>query len=82
MIFRAIVAAAAAAWFVAAAVLVSGGISFRVGGVLIRSHSALIPIGLATALTLIAVVRRTEARAALAWWWNAIEHRSGPFTTT
>lgn len=76
MIFRAIVAAAAAAWFVAAAVLVSGGISFRVAGILIRSHSALIPILVATALTLIAVVRRTEARAALAWWWNAIEHRS------
>ena len=76
MIFRAIVVAAVAAWFVAAAVLISGGISFRVAGILIRSHSALVPIILAAALTLVAVVRRTEARAALAWWWNAIERRS------
>ena len=76
MIFRAIVVAAVAAWFVAAAVLISGGISFRVAGILIRSHSALVPIIVAAALTLVAVVRRTEARAALDWWWNAIERRS------
>ena len=76
MIFRAIVAAAAAMWFVAAAVLVSGGISFRIGGVLVRSHSALLPIVIASALSLVAVVRRRDAQAALAWWWDAVEGRS------
>ena len=76
MIFRAIVVAAAAAWFVAAAVLVSGGISFRVAGIPIRSHSALVPIIVAAALTLVAVARRADALAALRWWWVAIERHS------
>ena len=74
---RAAVAIAAAAWCAAAAVLVTGGISFRLGGVLVRSHSPIPALVVALIFTLgVAVARRTERQAALEWWWAVIEKRA------
>ena len=72
---RWVLAGAAAAWGVAAAVLFVGGISFRVGGLLVRSHSAIPALAVAAVLTIVALMRRASAREALQWWWNVIERR-------
>ena len=73
---RAAVGVAAAAWCIAAAVALSGGGSFRVGGLLIRSHSPLPAAVVAVLFTLVIAVSSREARrAALTWWWDTIERR-------
>ena len=74
---RAAVGIAAAAWCFAAAVVLSGGISFRLAGVPLRSHSPVPAIVIATLFTLVVVASRRETRrAALSWWWEAIEIHS------
>ena len=74
---RAAVAIAAVAWCVAAAVLVSGGISFRLGGVLVRSHSPIPALVVAVVFSFaVALARRAERQAAVEWWWTVIEKRA------
>ena len=73
---RGAVAVAAAAWCVAAAVWLTGGLSFRLGSVPLRSHSPLPSLVIAMAATLLVLfARRDVRRDALTWWWDVIERR-------
>lgn len=64
---------------IAACILVAassayGGISFSVGPVLVRSHSAIRPLLLAALLTAVAMAAgRQTVAAALTWWWTTID---------
>ena len=74
---RAALAVAAAAWCIAAAVAATGGFSFRLAGLPVRSHSPLPAAVVAVICTVIVMLApRERRRAALTWWWGILEHRA------
>lgn len=76
---RALLAGAAASLFIALAVAIGEGVEVRVAGILLRSHSVVPGVAVATGLIGIATAFGRDALAsALAWWWGAIErHATG-----
>jgi hypothetical protein len=76
-IVRALLAGAAVAGAASAVVAASGGGSIEIGPLLIRSHDARRPGVAAIILTACAYAAgRGAVRAALEWWWNAIERHA------
>jgi hypothetical protein len=69
----------AAGLMAAAALVVSGGFSTRIAGVLVRAHSPLpfLAAGLAGLIGALALGRATAAAAA-AWWWTFLDTCAAP----
>ena len=77
VLLRALLAIAAALLFVAAAVTITGDISFRAGPLPVRAHNAAGPFAGALVLVLSAwIAARSDLRKSLAWWWAFIERRA------
>ena len=74
---RALLALAALLSFFAAAIGVNADVSFWLGRLHVRAHSASAPlIGVVALLSLAVVLSRGRLRDALAWWWAALERRA------
>ena len=79
VVLRSLLAAAAAALFIALAVSITGGFGFQIAGLPIRSHSPL-PAGALAAILVAVIARygRGMLEASLAWWWNVLDRYATP----
>jgi hypothetical protein len=76
---RALLLLALATVLAAFGLVVSGGVAFRIGGVLVRAHNAAIAIGVAVvASALLATRGRAQVAAASIWLWRVLDRGAAP----